>query len=109
MTQVMVRTALKGKPFEDSPYGWTQTAAWLELIWKVNEIEPGTFGAPKIGQWWAGGTVEEYPDARVIFVGDDTARVVSKTERGAWLIAEAAQQLGLNVTQTIQVIEKEEG
>jgi hypothetical protein len=64
---------------------------WISLIRQVNRIAPDTFGKPEVGPWWAGGSVEEYPDARVIHRGDDSISVVSKTERGDQLIREAAR------------------
>jgi hypothetical protein len=67
----------------------------MQVIWKVNELRPGTFNNPDyVGAWWAGGEVEEYPEARVIFVGDDSARVVGKTAEVDAMIDRAARELG---------------
>ena len=77
----------EGDCFEEQP--------WLELIWAANEIDPTMFMAPIIEEWWAGGTVEEYPDARVIFTGDDTVRIVSKTDKGHDILTAAAGKLGV--------------
>lgn len=86
---------------------------WLQLIWECNELafrdlwerdRPGdnrVFGAPEIGPWWAGGTVEEYPDARVIHRGDGTVSVVGKTERGDRMISLACDRLGYRWTPTV--------
>ena len=53
-----IRTAAEGRD-GDNP-------EWLHVIWAANEIDDTMFGAPELGPWWAGGTVEEYPDARVL-------------------------------------------
>jgi len=67
---------------------------WLQVIWECNRMKPDMFGKPEIKPWWAGGMVEEYPTARVIIVGDDTVRVVGKTEEAEGLIQIAARKLG---------------
>ena len=58
----------------------------------------------------AGGTVEEYPDARIIHRGDDTVSIVGKTERGDTALAQAAASLGIHTNQTVYalVVEEEE-
>jgi len=83
----MFRTALQA-----SASG--QQSQWLQVIWRCNELEPGMFGQPTLAPWWAGGMVEEYPTARVLFVGDDTVRIVGKTPEAEALILAAAQALG---------------
>jgi len=70
---------------------------WLRVIHTSNDIEPGMFGKPDyLGAWWAGGSVEEYPDARVLHRGDGSVSVVSKTERGDRVLCEAAKRLGIH-------------
>ena len=81
---------------------------WLQVIQTCNDIaskvgEPPLFGAPTWqGPWWAGGYVEEYPDARVILPDPDRGRareegalLVSKTDRGDRVLRRAAQRLGI--------------
>ena len=71
---------------------------WLKVIWECNRLTEGEmFGQPVIEPWWAGGTVEEYPTARVIFVGDESVRVVGKTEEADEIIRQAAATLGYYV------------
>jgi hypothetical protein len=71
---------------------------WLKIIREANEFASEGdnlfFGAPKIEDWWAGGTVEEYPDARFIFGGDGTCRVCAKTVRGREVLLQAMSNLG---------------
>jgi hypothetical protein len=83
---------------------------WLTVIHEVNRIaqEEGIvgpkvyadgkapiFGSPdSTGDWWAGGYVEEYPDARVLHREDDSVSIFSKTDRGADLIRRAAERHG---------------
>jgi hypothetical protein len=91
-----VRTA--GKAF-DAAGNHTGPGEWLAVIHEVNRLAPGTFGQPESqGDWWAGGTVEEYPDARVLFREDGTVSIVSRTGHGAGLLARAAANLGINTT-----------
>jgi hypothetical protein len=57
---------------------------WLEAIKTANGIDPEMFRAPEhTGPWWAGGSVEEYPHARVIHRDDDSVSIVPKTDHGA--------------------------
>jgi hypothetical protein len=82
---------------------------WLQLIWETNRVaaegqEKEVFGKPRIDEWWAGGTVEEYPNARVIHRGDGTVSVVSKTQRGAEMITLAAGRLELQTNPVISEI-----
>lgn len=84
---------------------------WLAVIHMANQIDPGIFGRPEeLKRWWAGGSVEEYPDARVIFVGDESVRIVAKTKRGDKTLREVAKQLGIHGNEDIALIkiEKEE-
>jgi hypothetical protein len=77
---------------------------YLVLIHEVNGIAPETFGATEsVGPWWAGGTVEEYADARVIHREDGTSSIVAKTEHGNALIRQAAASLDIHVTDTVTV------
>lgn len=78
---------------------------WLRVIHEVNRLhdadggEKGDrpFSAPEhLGPWWAGGSVEEYPDARVLHRGDGTVSIVSKTERGDELLRRAAASLKIH-------------
>ena len=73
---------------------------WLELIHEVNRVareeglEP-VFSEPESsGDWWAGGYVEEYPEARVLHREDESVSVISKTDLGARLIHKAAERKG---------------
>lgn len=70
---------------------------WLDVIHKVNELAPGSFGRPdEIAPWWAGGEVEEYPAFRVIHRDDSpTVNVEGKTDEAVALIRQAAIALGL--------------
>lgn len=74
---------------------------WLSLIHKSNELAGnGFFGEPEVhGPWWAGGTAEEYPDARVIHRGDGSVSIVSKTEYGDQTLRRAAEALGIRVSE----------
>lgn len=73
---------------------------WLTVIHEANRIaqEEGlemVFGTPdSSGDWWAGGYVEEYKDARVLHREDESVSVVSKTDLGARLIRQAAERKG---------------
>jgi hypothetical protein len=72
---------------------------WLNVVREANGIHPGMFGAPlSLDEWWAGGTAEEYTDARVLHRGDDTVSIVSKTPLGDGVLRAAAATLGINVT-----------
>jgi len=75
---------------------YAEHTEWLQVIWKVNELrlDPVVFGQPENKPWWAGGMVEEYAEARVIFAGDDTVRIVGKTPEAEDLINRAARALG---------------
>ena len=73
---------------------------WLIVIHAANRIAKGEgtepiFDVPtSTGEWWAGGHVEEYLDARVLHREDDSVSIVSKTDRGADLIKRAAASHG---------------
>ena len=77
---------------------------WLVFIHEANGIEPGFFGEPdSTGDWWAGGYVEEYPDARVLMRTDGSVSIASKTERGERVIAETAKLLNIHVTHSTTI------
>jgi hypothetical protein len=106
MSDVMVRASGESETFFGAP-------EWLRVIHEVNRLREGTFLAPEsTGKWWAGGYVEEYPDIRVIIDVDRNgntypgaaARLVSKTEAGAMVLAQAADNLGLRHDRTIQEV-----
>ena len=73
---------------------------WLDVIHEVNRlaVEEGRtklFLTPdSTGDWWAGGYVEEYKDARVLHREDESVSVISKTALGARLIRQAAKNKG---------------
>lgn len=72
---------------------------WLNVIHEANRIAPDTFGEPlSTGDWWAGGYVEEYEDARVLHRPDDSTSIISKTDHGATVLAEAAAHLGIHTS-----------
>jgi hypothetical protein len=87
----------------DAQGNHTGPGEWLTLIHEVNRIaaEEGReriFGAPEsTGDWWAGGYVEEYPDARVLHREDESVSVTSKSNLGARLIRQAAERKGWHV------------
>lgn len=71
---------------------------WLTLVHEANADPdgPDTFGKPSlVGDWWAGGTVEEYAHARVLRRPDGTVSVASKDGVGARILAAAAARLGI--------------
>lgn len=70
---------------------------WLHVIWESNAIDPEMFGAPENKDWWAGGTVEEYEHARVIFRTDPSVSIVPKTEHGEAVLRQAAEKLGIHI------------
>ncbi len=73
---------------------------WLDLIHEANRVTPDMFGAAdSTGEWWAGGYVEEYHDARVLHRPDGTVSVVSKTDAGTRTLATAAAHLGMATTE----------
>jgi hypothetical protein len=51
--------------------------------------------SPTTGPWWAGGSVEEYPTARVIHHDDETVSVTGKDDETQTLINNAVKELGL--------------
>jgi hypothetical protein len=86
-----IRTAAEARNGQDYP-------EWQSVIWDANEIAPDTFGRPDhLGPWWAGGSVEEYPDARVLHRGDGSVSIVSKTEKGDEVLRAVAAKRGINL------------
>lgn len=79
------------------PDGETKSE-WLSVIHEANRIAGNEFfGRPELhAPWWAGGTVEEYPDARVIHRGDGSVSIVSKTKYGDQILRRAAKALGIH-------------
>lgn len=70
---------------------------WINLVWECNTISSGFFGAPQYtGDWWAGGTVEEYGQARIVR-DTSSVRIIGSSARGDLVIAEAAERLGVHV------------
>lgn len=88
---VSMRLAIGPVEYRDNP------PEWLKVIWEANTIEPGFFGQPDIGKWWAGGVVEEYTDARVIFRTDPSVSIVATTEHGEDILRQVAQRLGIHM------------
>lgn len=96
---VAIRTP--GKAYDDQGRH-TGPGEWLRLIHEANRVckdhglEP-LFDSPESsGDWWAGGYVEEYPDARVLHRDDESVSVVSKTPLGAQVLALAAEALEIH-------------
>lgn len=76
---------------------------WVRLLWATNELareegqEP-VFGRPtKLGEWRAGGFVEEYGEARIILPEegreDEGVRIVPLTDRAGHLIHKAYERV----------------
>lgn len=82
--------------FSTTPNGDEPT--WLGFIQECRRIDPTMFGEPTtVDDWWAGGTVEEYPAARVIHRGDDSVSVVSKTFEANEVLRSAARRLNIRL------------
>jgi hypothetical protein len=81
----------------------TGPGEWLTFIHAMNRAAkeanlPMLFGTPdSTGDWWAGGYVEEYFDARVLHRTDETVSIISKTDRGAHFMRLVAQANGWEV------------
>lgn len=91
MTRAHIRTAAA----DETGNGYPE---WLQVIHDVNAHFPGTFGKPdSIGEWWAGGTAEEYEHARVLHRGDGSVSIVSKTDKGSRMLRAAARHLNIYV------------
>jgi hypothetical protein len=75
---------------------------YLRVIHTCNAIAPGMFGsAIDSGPWWAGGEVERYADARVIFrPGDQGVSIVALTGHGDTVLRAAAELLGIETGET---------
>jgi len=92
---VHIRTA--AKRFDDNGKH-TGPGEWLDVIHQANRIKADMFGQPyHTGPWWAGGYVEEYPDARVLMRGDESVSIFSKTDDGEAVLRQAAADLGITV------------
>lgn len=80
---------------------------WFAFIRRVNELAKGrgedpVFDKPDhMGPWWAGGTVEDYPEARIIFRPDGTESIQAKSERAAQLFDQAYTDVILNSEGTL--------
>jgi hypothetical protein len=84
-----------GKAY-DSRGEHTGPGPWLNLIWAANDVSTGFFGQPDFtGDWWAGGYVEEYADARVIHNPDESVSVVPTSPFGAEVLSAAAQAVNV--------------
>lgn len=71
--------------------------AWIGFIRTCNEIDPGLIARPDtVDDWWAGGSVEEYQDVRVLF-REESVTIVAKTARGSHAIHAAGEQLNVTV------------
>lgn len=74
----------------------------LAFIRRVDELAKGRgedpfFNKPdRVGPWWAGGTVEDYPEARIIFRPDGTESIQATSERVARLFDQAYADVILN-------------
>ena len=83
------RTKFPAKTF-DSQGTHTGPGPWLDLIGEACLIHPGFFDEPNsTGPWWAGGSVEEYPHARVIHHLDESVSVVALDDLGHTVLTQA--------------------
>lgn len=83
------RTKFPAKAF-DSDGQHTGPGPWLDLIGEACLVHPGFFDEPdSVGPWWAGGSVEEYPHARVIHHLDDSVSVVGLDDLGHTVLTQA--------------------
>lgn len=72
----------------------TGPGEWLDLIREANGVEAKFFDAPESsGPWWAGGSVEEYADARVIHREDGSVSVVATSDHGTEILNRALAML----------------
>lgn len=81
-------------------HGSGQVGDWLRVIWEINTIAKGTIGEPLACYWGHGGWTEEYPEFRVVLVGDENtsgevADIVAFTDDAAALLCRAVRMLGL--------------
>jgi hypothetical protein len=91
MTQV--RTPAKSYDADGNHVG---PGPWLDVVRAANGIAPGMFGSPYfVGPWWAGGSVEEYAEARVIHRDDGSVSIVGKSVTAERVLAQAANEVGL--------------
>jgi hypothetical protein len=97
----MTHVRTPGKAFNDAGEH-TGPGEWLAVIHEVNRLAPDTFGAPRHIDWdGIPGACEDYPDARVIHREDGTVSIVSKTPKGADLLAWAACNLGIQYSKEV--------
>lgn len=78
----------------------TGLSLFLEFVRDMCAIDPSVNHCEKVGPWWAGGEVEEYPDFRVIHRTDPSVSIVAKTEKGAALIRRVAEKRGIYIAPT---------
>lgn len=88
---VSMRLAIGPVEYRDKP------PEWLKVIWEANTIEPGFFSDCEIKEWWAGGTVEEYEHARVLFRTDPSVSIIAKTEHGEDILRQVAKRLDIHM------------
>lgn len=83
---------------------------WLQIIHDCNDLDATMFGNPiELAAWWAGGSVEEYIDARVLHREDPSVSIIAKTEHGNEILRTVAAKRGIHVSDTVSVlIAKEE-
>lgn len=78
---------------------------WLQIIHECNDIDPTMFGQPlELAAWWAGGSVEEYTDARVLHREDPSVSIIAKTEHGDDVLRAVAAKRGIHVSETVSVL-----
>ena len=75
---------------------------WMTFIWKCNASGTAIFGKPKYIDWPGGGEAEDYRHARVIFMGDMTVRIVSKTPLGVKIMKKAADEMKVSYSPVFQ-------
>jgi hypothetical protein len=85
----MFSTKFPAKAF-DAQGQHTGPGPWLDLLREANGVHHDFFGEPEsVGEWWAGGSVEVYPHARVIHHLDDSVSVVALDELGDQVLTAA--------------------
>jgi hypothetical protein len=86
-------TKFPAKTF-DSHGQHTGPGPWLDLIGEANRLHPDLFDEPvSVGPWWAGGSVEQYPHARIIHHPDESVSVLALDELGHAVLTQADQRL----------------
>jgi hypothetical protein len=67
-----------------------------DVVADLKAADPGDdLGRQEEGDWWAGGSVEEYRDFRVIHRTDPSVSLASKTDAGARALRAAADKRGI--------------